>query len=279
MTYLELYREGCRELTEQGIENAEYDARELLLWAFSLDLNTYLLKRGEEAEALDRIEAFRGAIKRRKAHEPLQYITNRADFYGRAFLVEPGVLIPRYDTETLIEACLPYLREGSRILDVCTGSGCILLTLLLEGQTGIEGIGVDISDTAIAVARENAARLGVQSAELLKSDLFEAVEGQFDLIVSNPPYIRSDVIPTLSEEVREFEPHLALDGTEDGLAFYRRITEEAPQYLKAGACLAFEIGYDQGEAVAQLMQDHGFTEVRCLRDLGQLDRVVMGKYI
>ena len=185
------------------------------------------------------------------------------------------MLIPRFDTETLIETVLPHLRSGMHLLDLCTGSGCILLTLLLEGPSGVSGTGADISEEALAVARENAERFHVE-AGLVRSNLYSNIHGLYDIITANPPYIRTRVIDTLAPEVRDHEPRLALDGEEDGLAFYRRITEGAPAVLKAGGMLAFEIGYDQAESVTEIMEDGGFQRVTVVKDLAGNPRVASG---
>ena len=193
---------------------------------------------------------------------------------GLTFKVNEHVLIPRQDTEILVEEAMRYLSDGMRILDICTGSGCILLSLL-KYSNECEGMGVDISEDALAVAQENAHNLGLQ-ADFRHSDLLENVEGRFDMIVSNPPYIQTDVIETLMPEVREHEPMLALDGKADGLFFYREIIKQCPAYMTRGARLFFEIGYDQGEAVKALMEKQGFTEVEVIKDYAGLDRVVVG---
>ncbi len=285
MNYRNLYQEGLAILKTAGIDNAEYDARALLLFAANMDVNTYLLHSMDELceEDVDLPQRYHFLIERRKTHEPLQYITNTADFYGREFFVKSGVLIPRYDTETLIEAALPRIQKHDRILDVCTGSGCILLTLLLESDESVTGVGLDLSDQALEIAGINQRKLLSKSEEkravFLKSDLFEHAEGVFDLIVSNPPYIESDVIGSLSPEVREHEPLMALDGTIDGLEFYRRITRDAEKYLKKGGTLALEIGYQQGEAVKRLLLEHSYGDVKVIKDLGNQDRVVMGTLI
>ena len=201
---------------------------------------------------------------------------------GYEFLVNDQVLVPRQDTENLVEEAYRHIKEKLKkepnkkvqVLDVCTGSGCILLSLMkLCGQ--IEGNGVDISEGALEVARQNGERLKAD-AVFRKSDLFENVEGAYDIIVSNPPYIRTDVIETLSEEVRLHEPYQALDGKADGLYFYRRIITEARSYLKPGGHIFFEIGYDQGEAVKNLLLEDGYTDVEVHQDLAGLDRVVTG---
>ena len=214
-------------------------------------------------------------LEKRSAHIPLQQIIGRQSFMGLDFYVDENVLIPRQDTELLVEEALQELHDGMRILDMCTGSGCILLSLL-KYSNDCEGIGADISEEALKVAERTRVQLGLENAAFIRSDLFEAVEGKFDLLVSNPPYICSDVIDTLMPEVREHEPRQALDGSADGLHFYRRILADCRAYLKPGGMLLFEIGYDQGEAVKRLMEENGFLEVEVKKDYGGLDRVVLG---
>ena len=202
---------------------------------------------------------------------------------GLTFKVNEHTLIPRQDTEILVEEAMRHLSDGMRILDMCTGSGCILLSLL-KYSNECEGIGIDISGKALAVARENASHLQLD-ASFLEGDLFtpladfvseKTTDRLFDMIVSNPPYIETAVIDTLMPEVREHEPVLALDGMEDGLHFYRRIVSEAPAHMRKGAYLFFEIGCEQGEAVKTLMQEGGFEQVEILKDYAGLDRVVYG---
>ena len=197
---------------------------------------------------------------------------------GLTFRVNQHTLIPRQDTETLVEEGMRHMYDGMRILDMCTGSGCILLSLL-KYSNECEGIGVDISEEALKVARENAQRLGLK-AEFVQGDLFEPVpEKKFDMIVSNPPYIETAVIETLMPEVRDHEPMQALDGMEDGLFFYRKIVEKAPGFLTKGGWLLFEIGHNQGEAVSKLMTVQGFKEVEVVKDYTGLDRVVLGQML
>ena len=274
MIWRELFAEGKGRLEASGNEDSFYDARALLQFVSGMTMTDYPLRAGEEAGAHE-VRVFREVISRRCAHEPLQYITGYAPFFGRDFLVRPGVLIPRFDTETLIEAVLPHLCPGMRLLDMCTGSGCILLTLLLEGPSGVSGTGTDISEEALAVARENAERFHVNAA-LVQSNLYSNIHGVYDIITSNPPYIRTRVIDMLAPEVRDHEPRLALDGEEDGLAFYRRITKGAPAVLKTGGLLAFEIGYDQAESVTAIMEEGGFSRVNVFKDLAGNPRVAAG---
>lgn len=274
MNYRKLYETGKDRLEKAGIQEAALDARLLLEEVCGTDRNT-LLVHGDRAVTEEEETQFRIFIERRSTHEPLQQITGWQEFMGLRFSVTEDVLVPRQDTETLVEEVMRYLRDGMEILDVCTGSGCILLSLL-RYSNGCRGVGCDISEKALAVAGQNAKELGI-SAQFIQSDLFESIEGRFEYIVSNPPYIRKDMIPTLMEEVRDHEPLIALDGGEDGLDFYRKITREATEHLYSGGMLFFEIGYDQGEAVSALMKEH-FAEVRVIQDLAGLDRVVSGVY-
>ena len=186
-----------------------------------------------------------------------------------------NVLIPRQDTETLVEEALKVVKPGMKVLDMCTGSGCVLISIL-KNVHGTGGYGYDISKQAINVAKENA-KLNDVPAIFERSNLIEDVADEtFDVIVSNPPYIRSDEIPFLMPEVSEFEPHEALDGKEDGLFFYRKIIQESPDYLTDGGYLLFEIGYDQGWAVLSMMKEAGFEDVCVIKDLARNDRVVCG---
>lgn len=195
---------------------------------------------------------------------------------GYPFYVDEHVLIPRQDTETLAEEALKVLKPGMEVLDLCTGSGCILISLMKMCE-GLYGAGSDISEEALEVARKNACRLEV-NATFIRSSLFEHISGRYDLIVSNPPYIRTSVIQELQEEVRLHDPFIALDGKEDGLYFYREIIKAGGGYLKPGGYLMFEIGYDQGTEVASLMEKHGYRNIMVKKDLAGLDRVVSGMY-
>lgn len=275
MNYRKLYETGKDRLEKAGIQEAALDARLLLEEVCGTDRNT-LLVHGDRAVTEEEETQFRIFIERRSTHEPLQQITGWQEFMGLRFSVTEDVLVPRQDTETLVEEVMRYLRDGMEILDVCTGSGCILLSLL-RYSNGCRGVGCDISEKALAVAAQNAKELGI-SAQFIQSDLFESIEGRFEYIVSNPPYIRKDMIPTLMEEVRDHEPLIALDGGEDGLDFYRKITREATEHLYSGGMLFFEIGYDQGETVKLLMEEEGYEEVTVSQDLAGLDRVVYGTF-
>ena len=273
MQYRELYRMGKDRLMEAKIPEAELDARLLLEEVCGTDRND-LLVHGDREIAPEQSERYLDFIHRRQKHEPLQQITGYQEFMGLRFKVTPDVLIPRQDTEILVEEVMRYLHDGMHILDMCTGSGCILLSLL-KYSNDCEGTGCDISEKALKVAEENAEMLSL-NASFVQSDLFENVSGKYEFIVSNPPYIPTGVIPTLMEEVRDHEPVSALDGREDGLYFYREIVEKAGEYLYLGGMLFFEIGYDQAEKVSSLMRQAGYREVTVCKDLAGLDRVVYG---
>lgn len=291
LTYRELYQWGAGQLTKEGIQEAELDARLLLEWCCKTDRNT-LLVHGERHISTEESERYQRCIAGRRNHVPLQYITGEQEFMGLSFRVSEKVLIPRQDTEILVEEAMRYLHDGMRILDMCTGSGCILLSLL-HYSNDCTGVGVDLSEEALEVARENEKRilgriteaacgteLPEQKLMWICSNLFERLESEekFDIIVSNPPYIKTDVIDTLMPEVREHEPRMALDGQEDGLFFYRRIIEQAGLYLNHEGMLLLEIGYDQGEAVCMLMKEAGYEEIEVVKDYAGLDRVVQGVF-
>ncbi len=274
MNRKEAYELGIKTLIEAGIEEAKSDTL-LLLDAICHVTRNDVLVHGEVELEEDVVVAYEDALQKRCTHIPVQYITGVQSFMGLDFIVNEHVLIPRFDTEILVEEVMKYLHDGFSILDMCTGSGCILLSLL-KYSNNCSGLGADISEDALAVANKNKEKLGIE-ASFMESNLFEQVTGKYDIIVSNPPYIRSDVIPTLMEEVRDHEPILALDGTEDGLFFYRKIVEESPDYLNGGGMLFFEIGYDQAEDVSRLMEEAGYKDVTVVKDFAGLDRVVYGR--
>lgn len=275
MQYRECYELGKKALAGADIPEADLDARLLLEFVCGTDRNTLLVHGDREVGEMEAKRYF-DRISERSAHIPLQQITGVQDFMGLEFFVNEHVLIPRQDTEVLVEEVLQNLHDGMDILDVCTGSGCILISLL-HYSNNCCGVGTDISSEAIAVAEKNASKLiDDEHISFVQGDLFEKVEGSFDIVVSNPPYIPCDIVETLMPEVRDHEPRLALDGSEDGLLFYRRIVEECKKNLKMGGMLFFEIGYDQGEAVSKLMEDAGFLEVQVKKDYAGQDRVVFG---
>lgn len=273
MTYQEAYLFGKEQLELEAIEDAATDAWLLLEYVTGCSRSQYFMRQREpmlQAET----ERYRELIEQRAAHIPLQHLTQTQEFMGLPFHVNEHVLIPRQDTEILVEEALKKLTAGKKVLDLCTGSGCIIISLKHYCE-GIEGIGSDISNQALEVARENGSRNKTEIQWVL-GDLFEHIEGKFDMIVSNPPYIPTEEIAKLSEEVKDHEPVLALDGMEDGLFFYRRIIENSKDYLTENGWLFLEIGYDQGEAVSQLMREAGMQEIHVVKDLAGLDRVVYG---
>lgn len=280
-TYREAVLKGAASLKESGIDSPDYDSRQLMLKAASFNDTSYLMKSMDKIPE-GQLDTFNAYIERRKRKEPLQHILGEAYFYGRPYKVNSDVLVPRYDTEVLVENVLKVLSDGDSVLDMCTGSGCIIITLALEKKLD-KAFGCDLSSVALKVAEDNAKRLSGDKdrIEFFQGDLFnslgERYKGAFDCIVSNPPYIETSVIPMLSDEVKMYDPMMALDGSEDGLEFYRRITQEAPGYLKKNGYLFYEIGAEQGRAVSDLMARAGFKDVRVIKDLAGLDRVVCGQ--
>jgi release factor glutamine methyltransferase len=276
-----LLTEGAKVLAEAGIGEATIDARYLLFEVFHTDMTHFLLDRGrvlsEDDQALDQVKQYRLMIEKRTQRIPLQHITGSREFMGLEFFVNEHVLIPRQDTEALVELILKdYKGRKPVILDMCTGSGCIAISLSNIG--GFEDVtAVDLSKEALKVAKRNAdVLLGPGRITLIESDLFQAIEpeSRFDIIVSNPPYIPTEIIKELQPEVRNFEPMLALDGREDGLFFYRQLVSEGRRFLNPGGSIYFEIGYDQAESVSALLEDAGFAEIRVVKDAAGLDRVV-----
>jgi release factor glutamine methyltransferase len=272
-TLEQLWTEGTEALEAAGVEEASLNAWYLLSEAFSITRASYLLSRGKEA-GVEETGRYLGWIAVRATRYPLEYILGKQEFMGLSFKVNENVLIPRQDTEILVEGVLNSAK-GKKVLDMCTGSGCIAISLAKLGNA-LEVHGVDISREALMVAKENADHNQVQ-VEFMESNLFGNVTGKYDIIVSNPPYIESKVIETLMPEVREFEPVLALDGTEDGLYFYREISNAAPEYLTEEGEIFFEIGYNQGEAVTNILKAAGFAYAQVRKDLAGLDRVVYGR--
>ena len=275
MEYEALYRMGVEKLKAAQITEAELDAR-LLLEAVCGTTRNDLLVHGNKPVTEQQYKCYVNFIEKRRCHIPLQHILGYQEFMGLTFQVSKDVLIPRQDTETLVEEVLRNLHDGMRILDMCTGSGCILLSLLKYSNDCV-GVGCDLSEKALGIAQENARQLGIE-AEFIQSNLFEKVSGKFEMIVSNPPYIPSNVIPTLMAEVREYDPLMALDGGEDGLLFYREIIRDAGTYLYPGGMLFFEIGCEQATDVSRYMEEAGYKEVAVCKDLSGLDRVVSGIY-
>ena len=273
MTFREAISFGERQLNEVGIVDAQNDAWLLLTFVCKIDRTFYYVHMDEQMEIEQQAE-YENVISKRAEHVPLQYITGEQEFMGMPFRVNESVLIPRQDTETLVEEALKYIHPGMKVMDMCTGSGCILISIL-KNVVDVEGFGYDISKQALNVAKGNA-KLNNVNATFECSDLFEEVTETFDVIVSNPPYIPTAVIGTLMPEVAVYEPIQALDGKEDGLYFYEKIIASAFEHLNENGKLMFEIGHDQGESVSNLMREAGYKDVRVVKDLAGNDRVVIG---
>lgn len=273
MTYREAIALGEKILNMAQVADAKIDAWLLLEKVCRIDRSFYYLHMEEELSE-EQVHEYEIALKKRAERVPLQYIVGETEFMGLRFKVNSNVLIPRQDTETLVEEALKVVEPGMRVLDMCTGSGCIIISIL-HNASDVTGMAVDISKQALNVAKENA-KMNEVAVLFERSDMFDNVTGNFDVIVSNPPYIPTEVIPKLMPEVRDFEPMDALDGKEDGLYFYRRIADECKKYLNPGGRILVEIGYDQGEAVSELFAQAGLSDVKVIKDLAKNDRVVSG---
>lgn len=269
------------DLRKRGIDAARLDAELIVAQALQID-RVKVIVEGLRMLEPSELETIRALFKRRRAYEPVAYLRGYREFYGRTYRVDRRVLVPRPDTEILVEVALERLHNrdlGARVLDLCTGSGCVAITLKLERPT-MTVDATDVSADALAVARDNAQRLGaVWNVRFALGDLFAPLGEPrpiYDLVVANPPYIASDEIPTLQPDVRDHEPHLALDGGQDGLEFVRRIVAEAPKHLRAGGALAMELGAGQAPMVEEIFLRGGFTDVRRKQDYAGHERVVSG---
>ena len=262
MKYREAMQKGEKILQKAGIVDAKNDAWLLLAMVCKVD-HTYYYMHMEEELMPEQQDEYHVVIRKRAEHVPLQYITGEQEFMGLPFKVNSNVLIPRQDTETLVEEALKVIRPGMKVLDMCTGSGCILISIL-KNVLNVEGVGCDISKQALIVAKENA-KLNNVVATFERSDLFDHVTETFDVIVSNPPYIRTEEIATLMPEVCQFEPINALDGKEDGLFFYRKMIAESSKYLNPNGVILFEIGYDQGQDVSLMLKEAGYKDIEIVR--------------
>ncbi len=274
------------DLRERGSPSPRLDA-ELLLAEVLKVTRVSLITEGEKPLAKHELAAYKSLHVRRRASEPVAYLVGRREFYGRSFAVDARVLVPRPETEALVEVALArtaHLDLAARVLDLCTGSGCVAITLAKERPT-TRVVASDVSDAALAVARRNAYRLGAHALAFVRSDLFASFAERddadeprrFDLITANPPYIASGELPSLQADVRDFEPHLALDGGADGLDLVRAIARRAPAFLAPGGVLALEVGDDQPEATARILEEAGFGEVEVARDFARRERVVSGR--
>lgn len=274
MTYGQALKEGTAFLKGSGILEAETDAWLLLSFVCGIDRTAYYLKMCEEMPDSQRL-SYEASLKERARRVPLQHITGEQEFMGLRFLVSRDVLIPRQDTEILVEEAIKRIAPGMDVLDLCTGSGCIAISL----KKSVPGISIKASDKsgrALRMAQKNA-KLNQADIAFVESDLFRAITGTFDMIVSNPPYIPTGEILRLMPEVRDHEPVLALDGSEDGLSFYRNMIRDARGYLRKGGFLLLEIGSEQGKDVSALLCGHGYRETAIIKDLAGLDRVAVGR--
>ena len=277
MTLEDLYQEGIQKLKEAGVPEPELDAWYLLESVTGIRRGMYLLHRTDIVEETTG-NAFRELLWKRMKRVPLQYILGEQEFMGLSFRVNEHVLIPRQDTEILVEQVLQEMKEMSGapdVLDLCTGSGCIIISIARCAGVN-RATGADISKEALDVAKENGRRNDV-NVTWLESDLFENVTGTYDIITSNPPYIPSEVIGTLEPEVKDYEPLLALDGTEDGLLFYREIGKKAGGYLNPGGRIFLEIGCEQAADVCHILKENEYTDIRVTKDYSGLDRVVSAR--
>ncbi|MBI2395704.1 MAG: peptide chain release factor N(5)-glutamine methyltransferase [Deltaproteobacteria bacterium] len=270
------------DLRKRSVEGARLDAELIVAQALGID-RVKVIVEGQRLLDPQELEAIRALFKRRRGLEPVAYLRGFREFYGRPFRVDRRVLIPRPDTETLIDVALERLRGhdlGARVVDLCTGSGCVAITLKLERPT-LTVDATDLSEGAIAVARDNAQRLGaVWNVRFAAGDLFGPLGPPrriHDLVVANPPYIATGEIAQLQPDIRDHEPRLALDGGEDGLVVVRRIVAEAPQWLRPGGALALELAAGQAEEVERLFLAAGFDDVRRAVDYGGHERVVSGR--
>lgn len=273
-SYRKLFAKALDLLKSSGIENVEYDIKAILTDTFGLDLNKFILDMDNEFEPDKDLEAkYLSRIEKRKMHIPLQYIINKQNFYGLDFYVDESVLIPRYDTENIVDRIVKDCKENKclSVLDLCTGSGCIAVCLKKNGFEKVYA--ADISDKALAVAKHNA-KLNNADIIFLQSDLYENFpkEIRFDIIVSNPPYISTDKIAELETQVKDFEPELALDGGKDGLDFYKKILKLSKDFINKSGRLYLEIGYDQAKEVVDLAKKEGYYNIQIIKDLSGRDR-------
>ncbi|MBQ8412742.1 MAG: peptide chain release factor N(5)-glutamine methyltransferase [Lachnospiraceae bacterium] len=282
MTLRELIKYGEETLKEAGIQEYTSDAKVLAMYVLNIDYTGILMKCNDEVSLEDE-KAYKDVICIRSSHYPCQYIVGTQDFMGYTFKVEENVLIPRPETELLVETALEltYSIPKCKTMDMCCGTGCIGISYKLkrleQGYEDDRVVLVDISPNAIALSEENMFNLGTK-CDIIKSDLFEDVDlEKYDLIVSNPPYISTSDIEEIMEDVREYEPRLALDGMDDGLFFYRKIIENLDRYLYDDGIAIFEIGYNQYEDVRGMLIEAGFFDVSCKKDYAGLDRIVIAR--
>ena len=272
MTYETALSNGKKVLKDAGIMECDLDAWYLMEYVCKIDRSWYYLHNFEEMEEIN-YQEYCLLLKKRSERIPLQYITGSQEFMGLKFKVNSHVLIPRQDTETLVEEAVKRLEAGMEVLDMCTGTGCVIISILKQKK--IVATASDISKQALLLAKENAKKNQVE-VNLVRSDLFNNINGRYDMIVANPPYIPTGVIGTLMPEVRVFEPIEALDGKEDGMFFHREIIQNGRRFLKSNGYLCLEIGHDQGGRTAFLMEEHGYRNIKVIKDLAGNQRVVCG---
>ncbi len=278
-----LLRLGVEKLKDIQYSNPILESRLLLAYILEVD-EVYILINGNiEIDKVDEKNFFE-LIELRKNGYPLQYIINNANFMGLDFYVEEGVLIPRSDTEVLVEYLLDYIDElesdDIKLLDIGIGSGAIVLSTAYF-KPFIKAYGIDIEDKPIKVTKKNIEKFGLKNVELFKGDLLKPIDREeyynyFNIIASNPPYIETDTIEELQIEIKGYEPKSALDGGADGLIFYREIAEKSKKFLSDSGLLIFEIGYNQGVEVSEILRINGFKNIKILKDIQGLDRVVLG---
>lgn len=273
MTWQEALRQGEEMLTKANVPEAKLNAWYLFSNVLTIEKSDYYLHEDDIMED-EKMAQWNTLLQKRISRMPLEYIIGETEFMGLPFYVNEHVLIPRQDTECLVEEVLP-LVEGKDVLDLCTGSGCIGISLasLMHCRSMCLA---DLSAEALEVAKENAKRNHV-TVSFIQGNMFENISASFDVIVSNPPYIVRAELDELMPEVREYEPRMALDGDEDGLYFYRNIIEQSVNHLNKGGWLYFEIGCGQGKSVCELMEEAGFDRLTIKRDLAGLDRIVGGR--
>lgn len=268
-----LLKWGTNELMDHDVMNGSLDAWYLMEHVFGIGRVQFLLTRDQAVSDDGLMREYEQLIGQRAKGQPVQYLMGYTEFMGMVFEVNEHVLIPRQDTEVLVETALSFAKPEHRVLDMCTGSGCIILSMASLGLLR-SGTGVDISPEALAVAERNRDRHGLSQIDFIQSNMFENVRDRYDMIVSNPPYIPTEEIGTLMREVRDHEPMLALDGSDDGLAFYRWLAKDSGKYLEPDGMLLMEIGWNQADAVTELLASAGFRDIHVKKDLAGLDRVV-----
>ncbi len=287
MTWQALMKEELERLRQADIPEADSDIRLFAMDVAGCTYSTLILRMAEDAteEQAQKLHAY---VTERMTHKPCQYILGTQEFMGMEFATVPEVLIPRPETELLVEQACERLKKliekkrkqtgdrELRVLDMCCGSGCIGISVAkLVPAVSVDL--ADISDAAITLTKKNRERLQADCT-VIQTDLFAQIEEKYDMIISNPPYIRTDEIPKLMAEVRDFEPHLALDGKEDGLYFYDKIIREAREYLYEDGYILFEIGQDQLDAVRGFLVENGYVDIEGMKDYAGLDRIVTARY-